>query len=81
MRVNRVKDYGAGLGTIIGNLTARYSLGFSLAEDERDDGRMHQLEVRVKVPDEKGKTRKLIVSSRQGYFIPGPAGTTAARAQ
>jgi VWFA-related protein len=83
VRVNRPKDYGAGLGRIIGNLTARYSLGFSLSEQEKDDGRMHQLEVRVRAPDEKGKTRKLIVSARQGYFMPVPTDkdTAAARAQ
>ena len=69
VKVGRVKDYGAGLSRIIGNLTARYSLGFALAEDEIDDGRMHSLEVKVKAPDEKGKTRKLQVSSRQGYYM------------
>jgi len=69
VKVGRPKDYGAGLSRIIGNLTARYSLGFALAEDEIDDGRMHSLEVRVKAPDEKGKTRKLQVSSRQGYYM------------
>src|SRR5215204_1738031 len=69
VKVGRVKDYGAGLSKIIGNLTARYSLGFALAEDETDDGRMHNLEVRVKAQDEKGKNRKLQVSSRQGYYM------------
>ena len=69
VKVGRVKDYGAGLQRIIGNLTARYSLGFALAEDETDDGRMHSLEVRVKAKDEKGKNRKLQVSSRQGYYM------------
>src|SRR5215204_1402816 len=69
VKVGRVKDYGAGLAKIIGNLTARYSLGFALAEDEVDDGRMHNLEVRVKTQDEKGKNRKLQVSSRQGYYM------------
>ena len=69
VKVGRVKDYGAGLSKIIGNLTARYSLGFALAEDENDDGRMHNLEVRVKTQDEKGKNRKLQVSSRQGYYM------------
>jgi len=69
VKVGRVKDYGAGLQRIIGNLTARYSLGFALAEDENDDGRMHSLEVRVNAKDEKGKTRKLQVSSRQGYYM------------
>ena len=72
VKVNRAKDYGAGLSRIIGNLTARYSLGFTLAENETDDGRLHQLEVRVKAPDEKGKKRKLQVSSRQGYYMAYP---------
>jgi hypothetical protein len=65
VKVGRAKDYGAGLSRIMGNLTARYSLGFALAENEADDGNMHALEVRVKAKDEKGKTRKLLVSSRQ----------------
>jgi VWFA-related protein len=69
VKVGRAKDYGTGLSRIIGNLTARYSLGFALAESEVDDGRMHTLEVRVKAKDEKGKTRKLQVSSRQGYYM------------
>lgn len=69
IKVGRVKDYGNGLSKIIGNLTARYSLGFALAEDEVDDGRMHSLEVRVKAKDAKGKNRKLQVSSRQGYYM------------
>ena len=69
VKVGRVKDYGVGLSRIIGNLTARYSLGFALAESEIDDGRMHALEVRVKAKDEKGKNRKLQVSSRQGYYM------------
>jgi VWFA-related protein len=70
VRVSRVSDYGTGLARIVGNLTARYSLGFTLAEEEKDDGRMHQLEVRVKAQDVKGKTSRLKVSARQGYFVP-----------
>src|SRR5882672_2854310 len=70
LRVNRTSDYSAGLAKIIGNLTARYSLGFSLSEAEKDDGRIHELSLRVKAPDAKGKTRKLEVSSRRGYFMP-----------
>lgn len=82
IKVNRVKDYGAGLSRIIGNLTARYSLGFALAENEVDDGRMHTLEVRVKAKDEKGKNRKLMVSSRQGYYMSSVSPKdAAARAQ
>jgi VWFA-related protein len=69
VKVGRAKDYGTGLSRIIGNLTARYSLGFALAESEVDDGRMHTLQVRVKAKDEKGKIRKLQVSSRQGYYM------------
>ena len=69
VKVSRVKDFGNGLSKIIGNLTARYSLGFALAEGEKDDGQLHNLEVRVKAPDAKGKLRKLEVSSRQGYYM------------
>lgn len=69
LKVKRTKDYAAGLSKIIGNLTARYSLGFTLAEDEKDDGHLHNLEVRVKAPDAKGKLRKLEVSARRGYYM------------
>ena len=69
VKVGRAKDYSAGLSRIIGNLTARYSLGFALAESEVDDGRMHSLEVLVQAKDDKGKKRKLLVSSRQGYYM------------
>jgi VWFA-related protein len=69
VKVKRTKDYAAGLSKIIGNLTARYSLGFTLAEDEHDDGRLHNLDVKVKAQDAKGKLRKLEVSSRRGYYM------------
>lgn len=86
VKVRRTKDYAAGLSKIIGNLTARYSLGFTLAETEKDDGRLHNLEVRVKAPDVKGKLRKLEVSSRRGYYMSESAEkdakeTTAAKTQ
>jgi VWFA-related protein len=86
LKVKRTKDYAAGLAKIIGNLTARYSLGFALAEDEKDDGRLHNLEVKVKAPDAKGKLRKLEVSARKGYYMSetGPKetkGATAAKTQ
>jgi VWFA-related protein len=83
VKVNKVKDYSAGLSRIIGNLTARYNLGFALAENETDDGRMHSLEVRVQAKDEKGKKRKLIVSSRQGYYMSSamPKETATTKAQ
>ena len=69
VKVSRTKDYANGLARIIGNLTARYSLGFTLAENEKDDGRLHNLEVKVKAQDAKGKTRKLEVSARRGYYM------------
>ena len=81
IRVNRTSDYASGLARIIGNLTARYSLGFSLSEAEKDDGRMHELSLRVKAPDAKGKTRKLEVSSRRGYFMPKSDGDQTAANQ
>ena len=86
VKVKRTKDYAAGLSKIIGNLTARYSLGFTLAEEEKDDGRLHNLEVKVKAPDAKGKMRKLEVSSRRGYYMSETGAkelkeTTAAKTQ
>jgi len=69
VQISRTSDYGRGLSKIIGNLTARYSLGFTLAEEEKDDGRLHNLEIRVKATDAKGKVRKLEVNSRQGYYM------------
>ena len=70
IHVSRVRDYGAGLARVIGNLNARYSLGFALAEDEKDDGRLHELVLRVTAADSKGKQRRLDVSSRRGYYMP-----------
>lgn len=86
VKVSRTKDFAAGLSKIIGSLTARYSLGFTLAEDEKDDGRLHNLEVKVKAQDAKGKTRKLEVNARKGYYMSetaakGPNAASAARAQ
>jgi VWFA-related protein len=68
VRVHRPDDYAKGLNKIIGNLTSRYSLGFTLAEQDQPDARLHHLDVRVKARDEKGKDRKLIVSARKGYY-------------
>jgi len=70
VKVRRASDYAAGLRKIIGNLNARYALGFTLAEDETDDGRLHPLEVKVRARDAKGKARKLEVKARGGYFLP-----------
>src|ERR1041385_5399437 len=70
VHVRRVRDYGAGLARVIGNLNARYSLGFKLEEAEKDDGRLHELVLQVKATDAKGKQRRLEVSSPRGYYIP-----------
>jgi VWFA-related protein len=78
VRVSRTSDYGSGLAKIIGNLTARYSLGFALSEQEKDDGHMHELALRVKATDVKGKQRKLEISSRRGYYLVKSDGDQAA---
>ncbi|MFL6231318.1 MAG: hypothetical protein ACJ741_21295, partial [Pyrinomonadaceae bacterium] len=59
-----------GLSEIIGNLNARYSLGFTLADAETDDGKLHPLEVRIHATDARGKERKLDTKARRGYFMP-----------
>ncbi len=63
------KNYAAALDDIINRLSARYSLGFALGEQERDDGRMHNLEVRVKARDGQNKQRQLVVNARRGYYL------------
>jgi len=45
---------------------------------KKDDGKLHTLEVKLKAEDAKGKTRKLNVSSRQGYYMPTEAKETTA---
>jgi hypothetical protein len=80
VRVRRPADYANGLGRIVGNLNSRYSLGFTLAETEGDDGRMHPLEVRVRARDAKGKERKLEVKARRGYYLPADAKSKSAEA-
>ena len=69
-RVRKPQDYGAALEQVIGDLSSRYSLGFTLAEGEPDDGRLHRLKVKVKARDEAGKERKLTVITRRGYYVP-----------
>ena len=67
--VYQPEDYGVALEKLIASLAARYNLGFTLKENEQDDGRMHKLEVRTKVRDAKGKERKLVVRTRRGYYM------------
>ena len=69
IKVQQSEDYGAALEKLIGSLAARYNLGFTLKENEQDDGRMHKLEVRTKVRDSKGKERKVVVRARRGYYM------------
>ena len=70
VRVNRPEMFAGAVGRLIDGLAARYSLGFTLGEGERDDGRLHKLEVKVKARDARGKERKLAVSARHGYYVP-----------
>lgn len=70
VRVRDPEKYVEAFERMIGGLAARYSLGFTLAEDEPDDGRFHKLEVKVKARDARGKERKLAVSARRGYYMP-----------
>jgi len=67
--VKQAEDYGAALEKLIGNLAARYNLGFTLKENEQDDGREHKLEVKVKARDAAGRERRLIVRARHGYYV------------
>jgi len=63
--VGSAEAFAAALDRIISGLAARYSLGFTLDESERNDGRVHKLEVKVK---SRGATHKLVVSARRSYI-------------
>ena len=79
VRVSRSEEFAGAVGRLIDGLAARYSLGFTLGEGERDDGRLHKLEVKVKARDARGKERKLSVSARRGYYVPGSGGRSAVK--
>jgi Ca-activated chloride channel family protein len=70
VRAGKRKDYGPALEKLLGDLASRYSLGFTLGDDELNDGQMHRLEVRIRARDSLGKERKLEVLARQGYYLP-----------
>ena len=64
------KDFGAALENMLKALEGRYILGFTLEDNEKDDGKMHKLEVKVKERKSNGKKQKLIVQARRSYYIP-----------
>lgn len=68
--VQKPEEYGAALERMVVGLSARYNLGFALNQNERDDGRLHKLEVKIKARDGRGKERKVTVRARRGYYIP-----------
>lgn len=70
IEIKRSDDYGAALQRLIEGLAARYDMGFELEENERDDGRMHKLEVKINAKDSRGKNRNLTVRSRRVFYVP-----------
>ena len=67
-RVGSPESFAAAISRIISSLSARYSLGFTLTDADKDDGRLHELEVKVKGRDARGRERKFTVSARRGYY-------------
>ena len=63
--VGKPEEFAGAVDRIISGLAARYSLGFTLDESERNDDRVHTLEVKVK---SRGPTRNLVVSARRSYI-------------
>lgn len=70
VRVGGVKKYIKAFEKLIIDLTARYTLGFTLDENEQNTNRLHKLEVRIKAQNERSKERKVAVSARNGYYLP-----------
>jgi hypothetical protein len=69
-RVGSAKKYVESFEKLVVYLTSRYTIGFALGESEQNKGRLHELEVRVKALDGRGKERKVVVSARKGYYSP-----------
>ncbi len=69
-RVGSAKKYVEEFEKLVGNLTSRYTLGFTLEDNEQNANRLHKLEIRVKARDEQGKEQKVVVSARNGYYLP-----------
>jgi VWFA-related protein len=69
-RVGSVKKYVEAFEKLVSNLTARYTLGFTLEENEQNTNRLHKLEIRVKARSERGKERSVAISARNGYYLP-----------
>lgn len=80
LRVTREDEFAGAVARLIDGLAGRYVLGFTLGEGERNDGRLHRLEVKVKARDSRGKERQLAVTARRGYYAAGPeTGTPATK--
>jgi VWFA-related protein len=69
IRVGSPDEYVKAFEMMIDGLAARYSLGFSLGENEPNDGRVHRLDVQVSARDASGKERKLVASARRRYYL------------
>jgi len=67
------EDYGKALEQVIGNVMARYSLGFELAESDLD-GKLHKLTVRIKDSPKIANARQLEIHARQGYYATKESG-------
>ena len=67
--VGSARRYVEAFEKLISDLTARYTLGFTLEENEQNTGRLHKLEIRVKARDERGNERKMLISARSGYYL------------
>jgi hypothetical protein len=63
--VARPEEFAGGIDKIVSGLAARYSLGFALDESERNDDRVHQLEVKI---SPRATTRKVTISARRSYI-------------
>lgn len=63
--VARPEEFAGGIDKIVSGLAARYSLGFALDKSERNDDRVHQLEVKI---SPSATTRKVTISARRSYI-------------
>jgi Ca-activated chloride channel family protein len=67
IKINRDEEFGAALERVVGDLIGRYSLAF-IPDPGCMDGQYHKLEVKVKIPPDRGESRDLVIRARRGYF-------------
>lgn len=67
-RAGSDKKYVGEFEKLVANLTSRYTLGFTLEDNEQNTGQLHKLEIRVRARDGRGKTPSNLANQTTPVF-------------